>query len=352
MRSSIELSAPVPGVLLGSRPSAPGTIRLATGHAPEDERPLLLREFFERLGVRYDAERVGNDPIEIDLTLQGLPGLQLLTGKLQGARYTRHRKSNDPTEDVGLIVNPGGPHFLAQGGREIVLGAGEATLTALTETLQTAHAAPAGLLVLRFPRPQLAPRLAGAQDCFMRRIPRDNAALGLLIDYVNIAQDKQPHANGDLQRLVVSHLYDLAAVAIGATRDATEMAQGRGLRAARLYAIKRDIARNLDQPDLSVAALAGRHGCTPRFIQRLFECEGTSFTDYVLAERLACAHRLLTDPRRNDEKITTIALDVGFSDVSYFNRAFRRRYGDTPSGIRVFARRAAMNANSCDPQLN
>jgi len=89
-----------------------------------------------------------------------------------------------------------------------------------------------------------------------------------------------------------------------------------------------------------VAALAVRHGCTPRFIQRLFEFEGTSLTDYLLAERLALAHRMLTDPRRDGDKISAIALDAGFGDLSYFNRVFRRRYGDTPSGVRELARRA------------
>ena len=331
--------SPAPGVLLGSRPSAPGTIRLSTHHAPEEQRPFLLREFFERLRVRYDPVRVGNDPIEVDLTLQGLPGLQLLTGKLQGARYTRRRENNDTTEDVALVVNPKGRHFLAQGGREIVLGDGEATLVSVGDTLETAHGPPGGVLVLRFPRPQLAPRVASIQDCLLRRIPRDNTALELLIDYVNVTQDRQPPANGGLQRLVVSHLHDLAAAAIGATRDASELAQGRGMRVARLYAIKRDIANNLARPDLSIGALAVRHRCTPRLIQRLFGDEGTSFTDYLLTERLASAHRMLTDPRREDDKISAIAADAGFGDISYFNRVFRQRYADTPSAVREFARR-------------
>jgi len=34
-----------------------------------------------------------------------------------------------------------------------------------------------------------------------------------------------------------------------------------------LRAIEPDIERNLTQPDLSLAALAMRHRCTPRFIQ-------------------------------------------------------------------------------------
>src|SRR5215510_12826016 len=71
---------------------------------------------------------------------------------------------------------------------------------------------------------------------------------------------------------------------------------------------------------------------------RLFESEGTTFTEYVLAQRLVRAHRLLTDARYAGEKISAIALDAGFGDVSYFNRVFRRRYGVAPSELRVGAR--------------
>jgi AraC-like DNA-binding protein len=316
-------------------------LRVSGNGRPERERPVLLREFFERLGVRYDAEFVGDDPIEIDLTLQGVPGLQLLSGKMQGARFRRTRESNDPTEDVGLLVNPGGAHFLAQCGREVVLGDGDATLISLTDPLETMHRAPGNILVLRFPRPELPPRVAGTRDCFMQRIPHGTAALRFLTDYVGAVMQELTQSRRDVQQSIVSHCYDLTALALGATRDVAEMASSRGLRAARLLAIKQDVARNLAQPDLSIAKLAQRHGCTPRCIQRLLESEGTSFTELVLTQRLARAHRLLIDPRRSDDKITSIALDAGFSDLSYFNRSFRQRYGDTPSGIRAGARETA-----------
>jgi AraC-like DNA-binding protein len=339
MHGVTQPSSLAPGIQAGSRPSAAATLRLAANEAPEHQRPALLSAFFERMGVRYDTEPTGDAPVEIDLTVQALPGLQLMSGQMLGARVRRIRESNDPTDDVGLIVNPAGHHLLSQRGREIVLGDGEATLVSLTDTLDSTHRPPGDLLVLRFPRPQLAPRLASG-DFFLRRIPHHNPALRLLTCYIDVASQRQALADRDLQPAMVSHLYDLMAVTIGATRDAAEMAQGGGLRAARLHAVKRDIAANLDQSDLSVAALARRHGCTPRYIQRLFESEDTSFTDHVLVQRLACAHGLLTDPRHASEKISTIALDAGFGDVSYFNRAFRQRYGDTPSAIRILARQA------------
>jgi AraC-like DNA-binding protein len=58
----------------------------------------------------------------------------------------------------------------------------------------------------------------------------------------------------------------------------------------------------------------------------------------VLAQRLARAHRTLLDPRRESEKISVVAYDCGFGDVSYFNRAFRRHFGAAPSDICAQAR--------------
>ena len=69
--------------------------------------------------------------------------------------------------------------------------------------------------------------------------------------------------------------------------------------------------------------------------------EGTTFTEYVLMQRLARARGMLTDPRFAHEKISSVAYDCGFADVSYFNRVFRRVYGAAPSDVREEARQAA-----------
>ncbi|MEN3383321.1 MAG: hypothetical protein V7608_3365, partial [Hyphomicrobiales bacterium] len=42
-------------------------------------------------------------------------------------------------------------------------------------------------------------------------------------------------------------------------------------------------------------------------------------------------------PRYAGQKISAIAFDAGFGDLSYFNRAFRRRYGAAPSEVRAAA---------------
>jgi len=88
-----------------------------------------------------------------------------------------------------------------------------------------------------------------------------------------------------------------------------------------------DIAAYLGDCDLTAAAVARRQRVTPRFVHKLFEQEGLVFSRFVLARRLARTHRMLTDVRLAQRSISSVAFEVGFGDLSYFNRAFRRCYG-------------------------
>jgi AraC-like DNA-binding protein len=329
--------------MLSATPApTPAPMRFSLTGIPERERRGVFREYFGREVLRYDLEPLPDAPLEVDLEFQALPGLMMMSGRLHGSTDVRTRQTlaADPTDDIGMVVNLRGPHRITYGQQELVLGDGEATLVSLGEVCGFTHRPPGDVLALRVPRKDFAPLVSRVDDCCWRRIPDGTLALKLLIDYVKVAQDGPRIAGPELQHLVVRHVHELMALAVGATRHGAESAQAGGLRAARLNAIKQDIAKSLDRPDLSVTTLAACQGLTPRFVQRLFEAEGTTFTEYVLSQRLARAHRLLTDPRRDGEKISAVAYDCGFADVSYFNRAFRRHYGAAPSDVRAEARQS------------
>jgi AraC-like DNA-binding protein len=51
--------------------------------------------------------------------------------------------------------------------------------------------------------------------------------------------------------------------------------------------------------------------------------------------RLQRAFTLLSEKSERPRRIADIALAAGFSDISQFNRLFRSRFGDTPSGVRT-----------------
>jgi AraC-like DNA-binding protein len=140
------------------------------------------------------------------------------------------------------------------------------------------------------------------------------------------------------------HIIDLVALALGAKGEGRVVAEERGARAARLAAVLREIERRGGDPGLNALTVALLLGITPRYVHLLLEETGKSFTHHVLERRLEKAAALLRDPQLRRRKIADIAAEAGFADLSYFNRAFRRRFGATPSDIRDSANSALVIA--------
>jgi AraC family transcriptional regulator len=83
---------------------------------------------------------------------------------------------------------------------------------------------------------------------------------------------------------------------------------------------------------LVLADLAREAVMSPYHFLRVFQqVVGMTPHQFVLRTRL---HRAAMRLRRSDESILAIALDVGFNDLSTFNRLFRRVMGGSPSACR------------------
>ena len=312
--------------------------RFSTANYAPRERSDAWREIYGRTLQKMDIEPLPAEEPRAEATLLRMPGFAMMAGRRSAAIYSRSPQFIDH-DDVSITWARSSSYQTHQLGRTLDLVRGEAIVLTAGEAGQLRVSRLDDYVNLLVPRRCLSPLIADLDESYGRRpIPADSPALQLLTRYLGILQEAGTFAVPELRRQAVVHIHDLIALAIGATRDAAEIAKSRGARVAQLCAIKEDIAARLDQPDLSVATIAARHRIKPRWAQRLFESEGTTFTEYVLALRLIRAHRLLTDPLYANQKVSTIALDVGFGDLSYFNRAFRRRYGMTPSELRAAAK--------------
>ena len=181
----------------------------------------------------------------------------------------------------------------------------------------------------------LSPVVVDVDDAIMHPIPPNTAALKLLTSYSNtLLDDDQAVEAPALRHHVATHVHDLVALTLGAAREAADVANSRGVGAARLRAAKTYIIENINRRDISIGSVASHLGVTPRYLQRLFEIDGTTFSAFLLGRRLARAYRMLSEPQSVQRQVSAIAYDVGFGDLSYFNRCFRRLYGATPMDIR------------------
>ena len=307
-------------------------VRFSSCALAEDGRGNALEELHERGLLPTKFIRYGNAAPRVDLVNRIMPGLRILTASCTSVRREGVRQEGDL---VYLCMTLSGTTMGSRGGREMVLSDGDAVLMTNEEAAWT-MTSPSSVKIagIRVPRSAIAPLVPKLENVMMRRITKDTSGLRLVRKYLDLVADDEALTAPASQRLIISHFYDLVALALGANGDAKALAADRTVRAVRLAAIKADIAANLHDGDLNATMVATRNRVTVRYLHKLFESEGITYSEFVLGQRLARAHCLLTNPLHSRRAISTIAFELGFNDLSYFNRTFRRRYNATPSEIR------------------
>ena len=95
----------------------------------------------------------------------------------------------------------------------------------------------------------------------------------------------------------------------------------------------RELLHDECEARLSLPTLADAAGVHPGHLARAFRLHfGTSVATYARERRLRQAARAII---RSQSTIVEIALQYGFCDQSHFDRAFRRRFGWSPSSFRT-----------------
>jgi AraC-like DNA-binding protein len=91
---------------------------------------------------------------------------------------------------------------------------------------------------------------------------------------------------------------------------------------------------NLHDPGLSSKAVADAHFVSVRYLQKVFEAEGTSVSTMIRTRRLERCRRELADPRCAEIPIANVGHRWGFTDPAHFSRLFRSTYGQSPREYR------------------
>jgi AraC-like DNA-binding protein len=315
-------------------------VRISTRDFPEDKRLAHWRELYGRGISHVDIEPIGDAPFEADVTFNLLPNLAIAAGSRSPAHYVVTKEVAARGRDVVVIsMLRSGVASATQFGNELIAGVGSASVLAPDAPSTSTMHSEGSFVTLALSRQAMATLVPNYSLAFGRPLLPDNPALCLLRRYLDVVQEGDETNNREIAHSVSTHIFDLAALALGARGDVADMARQRGVKAARFEAIRSDILGKLADSDLSAEDIAARHGISSRYVRKLFEDEGSSFSLFVLGERLQRVRRMLVDRRYAHLNIAQVAHENGFGDISYFNRAFRRHFGATPSDIREAARR-------------
>lgn len=250
--------------------------------------------------------------------------------------YRRAREiARSSTECYYLNLILAGECEISQCGNEVRLRPGEVAVFDSSEPFVLRHATGLDLEVVVFwiPRERLdrlARPCARFDAVHLSRHPRFGGLIAGTADALARNAMASSESEADLLYESLLNLVVLGADVVPQDRGVSDRALG----SATLQGILRHIESNVADPALSVEQAASHVGVSRRYVHKLFERLGTSFTRYVIDQRLARIHGELTMRECRNYTISSIAYRWGFSDLSHFNKTFKVRYATTPSDLR------------------
>jgi AraC-like DNA-binding protein len=308
------------------------------GELDDRRRFSLWRDMFSATFGNLEMERPDDRPFAMrcEFARFGTVGFGQFEGTCNMAARTKAAVRADGDDSFVFVVNRRPTRMaLVQNGRDIVLEPGAAGIVTNMEE-GVFHGDPHNSWqCLRLPYRELVDRVANVEDLIGTTLRPGSAPLRHLQFYLAIllASDHcspEPELALHIDRMLI----DLVALTLGTDPETAHLACLRSLRAVRLQSVIGEIKRQFTNPNFSQAKVARKLGVSTRYVQDLLHETGVQFRERVLALRLEKARTMLQGAADRREKIIDIAYACGFNDLSYFNRCFRRRFGDAPMQLR------------------
>jgi AraC-like DNA-binding protein len=306
---------------------------LSKGAAYEAWREGICRGF-----CRLDVGPADDEYIDCHNEFISLHPIAIATPRGTSARFARTRDLlSDGCDDMVLISATRGKVRVTQASKAIDLAAGQMCLTEMNIVGAVDLNQTGGFTTTRFPRRLLLQVAPSAETRLSRTLGHDRALSAMIERYSVLCSEIAGELDAIGQQAAAQHLADLVGHFIETGAEQKKVLP-RGVSMARLKVLEADVVRNLNKVNLTVETVARANGLSGRQVQRMFALAGTTFTDFVLEQRLLLARRLFLNESTGYRKVSDVALSVGFNDLSYFNRSFKKRFGVTPSDIRMEAR--------------
>lgn len=309
---------------------------MSTDRVAPAERVPYWREWIDRLFCGLQSDLYGDTDFDGHMATEHA-GDVVLT-RLEG---NRHRVlKNDRlvrTSEVGClkIVAPyRGTAGVEQSGRQVWVSPGEWSLYDTTDVYQVANPMRVEHLIVMVPKAALLERGLPMHELTARRLGAGGGISRLALQAMRSAWYELPSIAPDAARGVGDTIVQLIHLSLlELTGGASAPTQRESLRER----IKQLVERRLGDPSLSVDAIAAALNCSRRQLYNAFCDEPDGVAGYVLAQRLEACRRDFADPAQQSRSITDILLDRGFNHPAHFSRAFKARFGITPSEARAAA---------------
>ncbi|MEM8941454.1 MAG: helix-turn-helix domain-containing protein [Pseudomonadota bacterium] len=288
--------------------------------------------FIELDVVAQDRSQQGR--VEVETQLFG--DMELLRTYVTRGRFSVVRSeqlvAQSASNNYFLACILGGIANLSQASRDVSLQPSDLAVLDSTRPYRIDVNEYLDALWIRVPRHRLEGRMQSAVEILAQRVD-GRSGVGHLASSLITAALREAGGLTSSESLRISNaLLDLLSLSLEVSTGHTDRRPLHILRKVQNY-----IDANISDPDLCRRSIALRHGISERYLSRLFEKEGLSVAKWIRLRRLEQSRLQLESPDQQSRGIGEIAFACGFSDVSSFNRAFKRHFGATPSSLRRIA---------------
>lgn len=310
----------------------PAQLDLST--LPEEARAAQWQQGLARLGLA----QVGASPISGTLhCLAAHEGLRL-TRLMAPAQCLRPLSRHAPDSPYLLVLTLRSRGHLSSAGREQHFAQNDLSALEGHGDWRLHWGSDVKAILLELPRAPLAARLghqcprlptvlAGSVASDMLR-----ATLGVLGEQIDSLSPAELGVSENALMELAGNALLRAALPVDGTLSPVQ--------GAHFHRVTTAIAAGLSDVDLSLGAVADKVGLSVRYVQRLFELSGESFSARLRRERLERSRANLLDAGQASVSIAQIAHRHGFASASHFSRAFRAAYGVAPRDLRETSRAA------------
>ena len=307
----------------------------STADAPRNTRAAYWNSIYSSRFAQVRFNPVDCDGFEAELRVGAVGPLGLARVQCKPAHIERSRAhvtcSNRRLFSF-LVLQTGGSAF-SHYGHEIELTAGDITLCD-SSTPHSMRCTDATQMLIIRATPEILRRYVPfpEQLCGLR-LPVEATFAGAAGSMTrSLWQSVEAGVPEKFVAVVVRNLLDVLATAYAMRFDGK--AHDSSVVTARRIQAQRFIEAHLRDQDLSPSRVANALHISPRYLRMLFEGENEPVTGYILRRRLEECAKQIASPLWNGHTITEIAFACGFNSAAHFTRAFRERFGTTPTGFR------------------
>jgi acetamidase/formamidase/AraC-like DNA-binding protein len=306
-------------------------LRFTTESYPEVERARAWNAALDKLRLR-------SDPVHPAHALHGTIKSQTSMGGFDLSLLTSVAQTLEPksveADSPMIVLHVDGKATLMTGGVRDVVSPNDIVYLFSREPASLTFQTDFRAFIVRVPSAAIDARLLAPSSIRASRITAD-AGIGRVFSGFlhSIAESVDTLSLDELRPLEFALAEFLVASLAGHERQGS-FSGLTSSQTAVFSRVCRSIEARLGDPDLSLARIAKEERVSPRYLQKLFETVGQSFSAYLRLRRLERCRAELVDPSYEKMSISNICFRWGFNDPAYFSRAFREQYQTSPRAFR------------------